>query len=252
VSRIRTGDKNTIYRSQIPDRASSPAHRVRMSFPLLSCLLVRDALTRCDTVLGYLPAKSVSLYFDRNASSALVLLDEDARFAGVVSSEKVNVLLPDQLEKTAIKNLLENDPVTLNPTDTLDTALEQLSARGISWAPVVESGRLMGKLTVKDSIAAYRNALERSVRRTNALPRSIGLFEVRLHSSSPLAGKTLRESGFPPDTLVVSISRQGDAIFPHADSRLAAGDVLILAADPASEAAINTFLGEPTKTVQRH
>ena len=36
---------NTIYRSQLPTRADSPAHRVRFSFPLLSSLLVRDAIS---------------------------------------------------------------------------------------------------------------------------------------------------------------------------------------------------------------
>src|SRR5215213_479621 len=36
----------TIYRIQLPDRGSAPAHRVRLSFPLLSSLRVRDAMMR--------------------------------------------------------------------------------------------------------------------------------------------------------------------------------------------------------------
>src|SRR5918911_1214376 len=44
ISTALVGD-TTIYRSQLPSRADSPAHRVRFSFPLLSSLLVRDALT---------------------------------------------------------------------------------------------------------------------------------------------------------------------------------------------------------------
>src|SRR5689334_11029571 len=43
VSTALVGD-NTIYRSQLPNRASSPAHRVHFAFPLLSSLLVRDAM----------------------------------------------------------------------------------------------------------------------------------------------------------------------------------------------------------------
>src|SRR5574338_741393 len=34
----------TIYLSQLPNRASSPAHRVRLAFPLRSSLSVRDAM----------------------------------------------------------------------------------------------------------------------------------------------------------------------------------------------------------------
>jgi CIC family chloride channel protein len=43
VATALVGDA-TIYRAQLPNRASSPAHRVRFSFPLLSSLLVRDAM----------------------------------------------------------------------------------------------------------------------------------------------------------------------------------------------------------------
>ena len=43
VSTALVGDK-TIYRSQLRDRSSSPFHRVRLSFPMLSALLVRDAM----------------------------------------------------------------------------------------------------------------------------------------------------------------------------------------------------------------
>ena len=38
----------TIYRIQLPDRGSAPAHRVRLSFPLLSSLRVRDAMIRAQ------------------------------------------------------------------------------------------------------------------------------------------------------------------------------------------------------------
>jgi CIC family chloride channel protein len=44
LSTMLVGD-NTIYTSQLPNRASSPAHRVRFSFPLLSSLLVTDAMS---------------------------------------------------------------------------------------------------------------------------------------------------------------------------------------------------------------
>ena len=44
VSTALAGD-TTIYRSQLRNRASAPAHRVQFSFPLLSALLVRDAMT---------------------------------------------------------------------------------------------------------------------------------------------------------------------------------------------------------------
>ncbi len=42
VAMMLVGDR-TIYTSQVPNRASAPAHRLRSSFPLLAALTVRNA-----------------------------------------------------------------------------------------------------------------------------------------------------------------------------------------------------------------
>ena len=151
---------------------------------------------------------------------------------------------PETAAETPISRLDDREAVILGPEDPMDSALEQLTARGLSWAPVVESGRLLGRLTVKDAIATYRRTLERSIRRTTELPGDTAVFEAKLHPASPVAGKLLREAHFPADTLVASIIRQGNTIFPHADTRLEAGDIIVVMADPASEEALHSFLGD--------
>jgi chloride channel protein, CIC family len=246
ISTAITGN-NTIYRSQIPDRANSPAHRVRMSFPLLSSLLVRDAMTPCNTVLVQFPVTAKTIR-DEDRESGLVLVDNSGRFAGVVNPQELDKFPRELNNNDDIEKLTISDPVILKPDERMDVALEQLTARGLSWAPVVESDNLLGKLTVKDSIATYRNTLERSIRRTNSLPGTTTLFEAQLKPSSPLAGKTLRDAGFPPNTLVVSVMRQAEAVFPHGDTRLEPGDTVVVMADPASERALREFLGDITKS----
>lgn len=242
ISTAIAGD-NTIYRSQLPDRASSPAHRVRMSFPLLSSLLVRDAMAPCDTLPGNVPIVEAIRHFDRDPDSGLALLDESGNFAGIVTSQRLIEMSRGLKTNTPLIKLIPKDPVVLNPEDHMDVALEQLTTRGISWAPVVENGLLAGKLTVKDAIATYRHTLERSIRRTSELPGTTELFEVKISPSSLLSGKTLRDAHFPADTLVVSVTRKGSTIFPHADTKLEPGDVVVVMADPASETDLHTFLG---------
>jgi CIC family chloride channel protein len=242
ISTAIVGD-NTIYSSQLPDRASSPAHRVRMSFPLLSSLLVRDAISPCTTIPGSLPVDAAKPYFVRDPASILVYLDESKNFAGVATARQLNRIPPEKTGLTPISKLHDKDAVILNPEDPMDVALEQLTTRALSWAPVVEGGKLLGKLTVKDAIAAYRHSLERSIRRTTELPGNIAVFEAKLNPASPVVGKLLREAHFPADTLVVSIVRQGNTIFPHADTRLEAGDIIVVMADPASENVLHAFLG---------
>jgi CIC family chloride channel protein len=173
LSTALVGDE-TIYRSQLPDRAHSPAHRMRFSFPLLSSLLVRDAMRP-----------------------------------------------PSGTEPPGGDHLPRVDP-----EDSLDNALEVIAESGLSAVPVVDSGGVRGSLSARDVIATYRAALGRSVRRTRSLPAASGLLEIRLPADSALVGKSLGETRFPPDTLIVSIVRDGEALFPNAAARLEAGDVV--------------------------
>jgi hypothetical protein len=178
----------------------------------------------------------------------LVLLDESGRFAGVVTPQQLDKLPPELISDTLLRKVAIIDAVVLNPEDHMDVALEQLTARGLSWAPVVQAGHLVGKLTVRDAITTYRNTLERSIRRTNALPGNTALFEAKLNPSSPLVGKKLRDARFPPNTLVVSIMRQGETVFPQADTLLGPGDVVVVMADPASESNLHAFLGDTKRS----
>lgn len=56
----------------------------------------------------------------------------------------------------------------------------------------------------------------------------IELSEILIDPDSPLVGRTLREADLRKDSLVVLIQRQGQDIIPDGESRLCAGDVLVL------------------------
>ncbi|HEU0113119.1 MAG TPA: chloride channel protein, partial [Thermomicrobiales bacterium] len=191
LSTALVGDA-TIYRSQAPNRASAPAHRVRLSFPLLSSLLVRDAMT---------PAAP---------------------------------LAPEG-----------EPPVDVAPDDGLDVALETMADAGTGVAAVVDRGAPIGSLTARDIVAAYKNALARGIRRAERLGPESALLEARIDAGSPLAGRELRHIRFPPTTLVVSIVREGETLFPRAATRLEAGDQVLLMTGRGGEATLRAFLARP-------
>jgi CIC family chloride channel protein len=193
LSTALVGDE-TIYRSQLPDRGSAPAHRVRLSFPLLSSLRVHDAMARG----------------------------------------------PDHA--AAQKSDDTGERLLLAPEVGLDDALEQLAESGVAVATVMEDGRPIGCLTTRDIMTVYRAALSQSVRRIQRLGPESELVEARLDAASPLAGQALRDVAFPADTLVVSIAREGETLFPKATTQLAAGDRLVLVTDRQGEAAVRAFL----------
>lgn len=186
ISTALVGNR-TIYHSQLPTRADSPAHRIRFSFPLLSSLLVRDAMT---------PAPAAA---------------EDGR-------------------------------VTVDVEQSLDVALEKMAATGSSQATVLDNGRLVGQLQVKDIMETYKVNLERSVRRAQRLSPQSTMLQATIEPASALAGRRLDQAGLPRDTLIVSITRGGETIFPRADTVLEVGDVILVLANRDSEESLQRFL----------
>ncbi len=242
ISTALVGD-NTIYRSQLLDRASSPAHRVRFSFPLLSSLFVRDAMEPPGPAIGEDAALSAAeslLASERVAG--LTVLNERNQVVGTLTREQVLRVPAARRDTTSIKSVLQGEPVCLGPNQSLDDALEQMAAQRMSWAPVLEDDRRIGRLNVRDIVRVYKTTLERSVRRARALPEQTILLEVKLSASSPLVGHRLEEAVLPHDTLVIAINRAGETLFPHGDTSLAAGDVVMLVAARESEKELLAFL----------
>jgi CIC family chloride channel protein len=187
LSTALVGD-HTIYKSQLPSRADAPAHRLRLSFPLLGSLFVRDAMQPASGVAG------------------------------------------------------SGGPI-LSPETPLPDALEVLSDAGASGANVVQNGVVVGRLTARNAIATYRQWLARGVRRGVSQSPNSRLVEVAITRESPLAGLTLMDANLPVDTLVVSVMRDGEAIFPRASTRFMTGDHVTMLTTPASEPLLKTRLG---------
>jgi CIC family chloride channel protein len=241
---------NTIYRSQLPDRAHAPAHRMRFSFPLLTALLVRDTMRPATPfVQTDTPVQEAAATLDRDGAAGLIVLDEQGELYGVLTRAQIQQIPAAQQGTLAVRAVATTDVLTVTPDQTLDTAMGQLAERSVSWAPVVEGRRVLGRVRVRDIMQTYKATLGRSVRRATALPLETVLFEARLGAASPLAGRTLREAGLPPKTLVVSVGHEGEVIFPRATTRLEVGDVVQIMAEPESEQALRTFLEGTTESV---
>ncbi len=239
VSTALVGDK-TIYRSQLRDRSSSPFHRVRLSFPMLSALLVRDAMAAPGPVL--VATTPVSTAPEGARETGVVVVNGNAEVVGVITQARIDEVMrsddPSVLAEAAMSQL----PDKLGPNDTLEAALGRLVDSGMSWLPVLDSGHVVGRVTVRDILQTYKATLRRSVRRAATLPQDTSLFEAHIAASSPLTGRTLAEARLTRDALVVSITRDGETLFPRANTRIDAGDVLMITTHRSNEAAVRAFL----------
>jgi chloride channel protein, CIC family len=241
VSTALVGD-TTIYRSQLPNRASSPAHRVQFAFPLLSALLVRDAMTPARAAIRVTATLRDALaLLDEQGAVVLAVVSEHARFLGVVKRAQIERHLQDEHPSTQVARLLPGTIGPLTPEQSVDDALEQMADAGVPWLPVVSEGHLVGGLAVRDAVRTYKATLQRSARRTRGLPEGTSVFEVQLREGSPVIGRPLSQAGLPGKVLVASVRRDGETIFPGASTCLEMGDVLTVLADPAHEAALRQF-----------
>ncbi len=72
------------------------------------------------------------------------------------------------------------------------------------------------------------------------------MVETQIEPGMPLAGKTLREANLPKNTLVVSIRRNGEFIFPRGSAVVEPDDMVTFLVSPDSELRLQQYLAERT------
>jgi chloride channel protein, CIC family len=245
--------KNTIYTSQLESRANSPAHRLRLSFPLLSTLVAQEALLPMVSPL-ITPETSVAAVeaaIKAAQRSGVVVRNEDGTLAGVATMADVGGVPEQGREQTFIGAFMTRDPVTVRASEPLDAVLEQLTKAGIRWAPVLGEGtpgapaRPIGAVSVASIMDVYHKAVAQGTRRMRSLVEGTVLVEVTVTSESPLSGKQLKQLHFPAQTLVVSIRRSGALVFPRGDTTLRSGDAVTFLTNPAVETQLRAYLAGP-------
>jgi CIC family chloride channel protein len=162
VSYFVTGSKYTIYKSQVPRRSDSPAHRGEYNVPLLIKIFVSDAMN----------SNVVTLTPDDNAARAhQSMLDGGFRGIPIVESEKAvgivtmsDVLrIPrEQMASAPLKSIMTQNPLVASPDESLRDALDKMINHGVGRLPVVskDTGKLLGIITRTDVIRAYDRAAE--------------------------------------------------------------------------------------------
>lgn len=250
ISSIIVGDA-TIYTNQVGSRADSPAHRLQLSFPLLSTLAVRQAMT--PFALCFSPKQTVAeaeaLLTERTIGGAPVL-DARGNLLGVLTLADIQRVPLAERDQRTIEEAMNCDVLFAHPDDTLDVALEQLTSHRVGWMPVVEveaatQGRyVVGRLSALDIMRAYRETLAKGSRRMRGLVEGTVMVEVVIEAGMRLAGRPLREAQLPLESLVVSIRRQNELLFPRGSTIIEPGDVVTFLVSPSGEERLRRYLAE--------
>ncbi|GCE17116.1 chloride channel protein [Dictyobacter kobayashii] len=248
ISSILVG-KDTIYMSQVNTKADSPAHRLQMSFPLLSTLTVHQAMAALKLCFSTTQtvADAEQMLADDVVSGAPVV-DDEGNLQGVVTQADIQRIPLAERAERPIKEIMNTEVLTLDSYATLDEALEQLTSARVSWAPVIEHDpftperKILGILTAASIAQIYRKTLAKDSRRMRGVVEGTVMVEAKIEAQAPLVNKPLREAGIPAECLIVSIRRAGELIFPRGSSVIQAGDTVTFLVSPHAEERLQDYL----------
>ena len=166
------------------------------------------------------------------------VVDQGGAYRGIVSAGRLATAADDAL----LRELAESGP-TVAADDGLDDALGTMVDRRADWAPVLAGGRLVGVISVRDVMRAYRDALAGNVRQVRGLGAGGILLEADLRGDSPIVGRAVADTPWPADVVLVAIDREGSLIVPTGSVVLQAGDHISMFTKPASEPEARALLG---------
>ncbi len=109
---------------------------------------------------------------------------------------------------------------------------------------------VIGLLSAYDIVRVYRKTLLKDSRRTRGLVEGTVMVEATIEPGTRLAGSSLREAQLPQESLVVSIRRHGELIFPRGSAVIEPGDVVTLLVSPRGEERLQEYLAEQDTTAQ--
>ncbi len=242
--------KNTIYTSQLETRANSPAHRLRLSFPLLSTLVAREALLpmTSEPITPETTVSALEAAIKADHRSGVVVRQADGTLAGVATLADVQRVPEAERSQTVVGAIATREPVTARASEPLDEVLEHLTKAGIRWAPVLDDAapaRPIGIISVASIMETYHRAIAQGTRRMRSLVEGTVLVEVTVTPESRLSGRQLKQLRFPAQTLVVSVRRAGALVFPRGDTELRSGDAVTFLTNPAVETQLRAYLAGP-------
>lgn len=232
----------SIYRSQLATRADSPAHRFRFAMPLLAAVPVGDAVRQARLILSADDTVATArARMEMLGVPGAPVVGRDGGVIGLIDLESLDAL-PDDLHVGATE--IVREPI-LAADDGLDDGLGALADHHRDWAPVVSEGRLIGVLSVRDAMTAYRTALNGNIRQVRGLRAGGVIIETQIAGGSPLAGRLVSEVAWPREAVLVAIERDGALLVPRGDLRLLPGDHVSIFATPAARPQVDDLLDTP-------
>jgi len=103
--------------------------------------------------------------------AAIVVTGEGGKLLGIVTErDMTRRVLAERLDanKVTLSEIMTADPDTLSPGDNAIDALDLMRTRKYRHLPVVDHGKVVGMVSIRDLYAAVKGDLEENIRETEA------------------------------------------------------------------------------------
>ncbi len=212
---------------------------------LMEVLTVGDAMGAVPETLA--PGMAIGELMERlHESDAAPLIDAHGKYEGTVTAREIERAIRENTFDTELATHAHPTP-KLRVSDNLARAVDAIVKSDLSGLPVLDlAGQsVVGWITHKDILRAYRDRLEREIersrKRTGArvppLAELRGYRVVDLEVERPAAeeGVKLSQIPWPPSALVLFVREQGEIHDAEAETTLAPGDrvTVLVRADEA-------------------
>jgi H+/Cl- antiporter ClcA len=238
---------DTIYRSQLTSRLDPSNRNREPAHPAAGSLRVTDFMQQPRVILRGQDGlgEALDALATHDVPDAPVT-DRAGAFIGIVATDHLERATADSAGDTTIgRHLLDPAPPTMNPSDTLVTALDTLLESGRAWAPVLDGGlRIAGVLTISAVVGGYGPEPQTALHRA-PLDADTALIEVVLATDSPLAGTAFGQASLPPRTIVITVERGPCSFAPRPGHILQPGDRLTVLAASTAVSAISELVAPP-------
>ena len=149
--------ESTIYTRRLEERGK----RVPIvGLSALERLKVRDIMV--TNIVSVSPETTLQELHDlmlRTHHMGFPVVDERGRLVGMVAFSDLRRAHPSQWSKIRVREVMNREPVTVTPEESVQEALEKMLRFDVGRLPVVADRKLIGLLTRTDIVKAYEKAL---------------------------------------------------------------------------------------------
>lgn len=157
----------TLYRCQVPTRLESPAHRGDFTVDVLEGIKVRDTFQAdrsVEIVPEAMPLSAIVQMLTRTHQHYFPVVNDAGEMVGIFSSDDVRSFIYDQSiwQLADAADVMTTEFLSVAPDDDLNEAMRKFTSLNLDELPILDpeqSGRLLGMLRRKESIAAYNREL---------------------------------------------------------------------------------------------